>query len=153
MKDYEQTGVLSISELRLPTEKQLQKGVAITECVQEIPCNPCVDSCPVHAISMKDINAPPVVDYNACIACGNCVGVCPGLAIFVVKIKEDKALISLPYEFLPLPGKGDKVDALDRWGKKVDMGTVTRVVKQGKTAVVTISVKKEHAMDVRNIHL
>jgi hypothetical protein len=70
-----------------------------------------------------------------------------------VKIKEDKALISLPYEFLPLPKKGDMVDALDRWGKKVDTGTVTRVVKQGKTAVVTISVKQELAMDIRNIHL
>lgn len=153
MKDYEQTGVLSVSEVCLPTRTQLQKGVAITECVQEIPCNPCVDSCPVHAISMKDINAPPVVDYDACIACGNCVGVCPGLAIFVVKIKEEKALISLPYEFLHLPKKGDTVDALDRWGKTVDMGTVIRVVKQGKTAVVTISVKQELAMDVRNIHL
>ena len=153
MVKYEQTGVLSLSDLCVPTKKQLEKGVAITECVQEIPCNPCVDSCPVHAITMKDINAPPVVDYDTCIACGKCVSVCPGLAIFVVKVKEDKAFISLPYEFLPIPKKGDSVAALDRYGEKVDIGVVTRTVKQGKTIVVTISVKKQHAMEVRNIQL
>jgi len=153
MSYYEQTGVLSLKDLVLPTNKQLEKGVAITECVQEIPCNPCVDSCPVHAITMKDINAPPVVDYEQCIACGKCVGVCPGLAIFVVRIKEEKSFISLPYEFLPIPKKGDVVDAVDRWGKKVDKGLVARVVQQGKTTVVTISVKKDLAMDVRNIHI
>ena len=151
MADYEKTGVLSLSELRLPTEKQLEKGVAITECIQEIPCNPCVESCPVNAISMKNINSPPVVDYDACIACGTCVGVCPGLAIFVVKIQKEQAFVTLPYEFLPVPKKGDHVDALNRLGEKVDTGTVTRVVKQGKTYVITVSVKKELAMDVRNI--
>ena len=100
MREYEKTGILSMKELQVPSKKQLEKGVAILECVQEIPCNPCVDSCPVHAISMKDINAPPVNDFEKCIGCTKCVGVCPGLAIFVVKVKDDKAWITLPYEFV-----------------------------------------------------
>ena len=64
MHQYEKTGILSHKDLQIPSQKQLEKGVAILECVQEIPCNPCVDSCPVHAISMKDINAPPVNDFE-----------------------------------------------------------------------------------------
>ena len=151
MHKYEQTGVLLPSDLRLPTEEQLEKGVAISECVQEIPCNPCVDSCPVHAISMKDINAIPIIDYNRCIGCCRCVGVCPGLALFVVKKRHDRAFVTLPYEFVPFPKKGDRVEAVNRWGKRVDDGIVTRVQKQGKTNVITISVKQGNAMDVRNI--
>ena len=56
IKKYEKTGVLSIRNLRLPTDDQLKKGVAIIECVQEIPCNPCIAICPVNAISMENIN-------------------------------------------------------------------------------------------------
>ncbi|MBN2065503.1 MAG: 4Fe-4S binding protein [Candidatus Thermoplasmatota archaeon] len=153
MHKYEQTGVLSSRDLIYPSLKQLQKGVAIIECVQEIPCNPCVDSCPVHAISMKDINAPPVCDYDACIACGKCVGICPGLAIFVVKLKDDKAHITVPYEFLPVPAVGDVVDALDREGKKRDKALVKNVVKKGKTMVVTIEVEQPLAMEIRNIRV
>ncbi|HDQ16312.1 MAG TPA: 4Fe-4S dicluster domain-containing protein [Bacteroidetes bacterium] len=153
MKEYEKTGILSLKDLILPSEKQLEKGVAISECVQEIPCNPCVDSCPVKAISMKNINAIPIVDYDKCIGCGKCISVCPGLAIFVVKTKEDKALISLPYEFLPIPNVGDKVKALDRKGKAVDTAVVKKVIKKGKTMTITIEVKKNLAMTVRNIRV
>jgi len=153
MKDYEKTGVLSLKDLRLPSKKQLEKGVAILECVQEIPCNPCVDSCPVNAISMKDINAVPINDFDKCIGCGKCVGVCPGLAIFVVKIKDGKALITLPYEFLPVPVVGERVQALDRNGKKKGIGLVKRVVKNGKTMVITVEVDGKLAMDVRNIRV
>ena len=63
MREFERTGILSVNDLQKPSKKHLEKGVAILECVQLIPCNPCVDSCPVHAISMKDINAPPVNDF------------------------------------------------------------------------------------------
>lgn len=151
MKNYEKDGVLTTRDLVLPTDEQLKKGVAFIECVQEIPCNPCVDSCPVGAIFMKDINAPPVVDYDKCIACGKCVGVCPGLAIFVIKITDDKALVSIPYEFLPAPEKGDKVKALNRKGEKVSDAIVHRVIKNGKTMIVTFEVEKKFCHDVRNI--
>jgi len=153
MKDYEKTGVLSLKDLKLPSKKQLEKGVAILECVQEIPCNPCVDSCPVNAISMKNINAVPINDFYKCIGCGKCVGLCPGLAIFVVKLKDGKALITLPYEFLPLPVVGEKVQALDRNGKTSGTGLVKRVVKIGKTMVITVEVDEKLAMAVRNIRV
>lgn len=153
MPDYEKTGVLSIKDLKLPSEKQLEKGVAILECVQEIPCNPCVDSCPVNAISMKDINAPPVIDFDKCIGCRKCVGLCPGLAIFVVKVKDGKGLITLPYEFLPVPKAGDKVKALDREGKIREEGIVRKVVKKDKTMIITVEVSEDLAMDIRNIRV
>lgn len=153
MLEYEKTGILAPKDLQMPTKKQLEKGVAILECVQEIPCNPCVDSCPVHAISMKDVNAPPVNDFDRCIGCTKCVGVCPGLAIFVVKIKDKKAWVTLPYEFVPEPKKGDVVQALDRTGKARGDAVITKVVKQGKTRVVTIEIESKLAMDVRNIRV
>lgn len=151
MRAYEKTGILSVKELQVPSKKQLEKGVAILECVQEIPCNPCVDSCPVHAISMKDINAPPVNNFEKCIGCTKCVGVCPGLAIFVVKITDDKAWITLPYEFIPVPKVGDTVQALDRNGLLRSNALVKKIVKYGKTLIITIEVQSSLAMDIRNI--
>ncbi len=151
IKKYEKTGVLSIRNLRLPTDDHLKKGVAIIECVQEIPCNPCVAICPVNAISMESINDLPKIDFNKCTGCKRCVGICPGLAIFVVKIKEDKALITLPYEFLPAPKVGDIVTALDREGKSRGDAKVIKVNREGKTIVITIEVPKDLAMEVRNI--
>jgi Fe-S-cluster-containing hydrogenase component 2 len=153
MREYEKTGVLSKEEIQRPTKKQLEKGIAILECIQEIPCNPCVESCPVHAISMKDINAPPVNDFEACIGCKKCVGVCPGLAIFVVKVKDKKAWVTLPYEFVPVPKVGDGVEALDRAGAVRGNALIKKVVKNGKTMVITVEVDGSLAMDIRNIRV
>ena len=131
----------------------MKKGVVIIECVQEIPCDPCVAICPVNAISMKDINAIPRVDFDKCTGCRRCVGICPGLAIFVEKLEDDKALITLPYEFLPIPKVGDKVKALDREGISRGIAKVKKVNRSEKTTVVTIEVDKDLAMEVRNIKL
>jgi len=153
MHNYERTGILSAKDLKLPSKTQLERGAAILECVQEIPCDPCVDSCPVNAISMKGINALPVVDFDTCIGCGKCVGICPGLAIFMIKVKDGKALITLPYELLPVPAVGDTVEALDREGKVKDDGIVRRVLKKGKTMVITVEVHEDLIMDIRNIRV
>ncbi|MEF8879633.1 MAG: 4Fe-4S binding protein [Candidatus Thermoplasmatota archaeon] len=153
MKDYEKDGVLSKKDLTLPDEKQLEKGVAVLECVQRIPCNPCVDVCPVEAISMEDINAPPNIDFDKCVGCGKCVGVCPGLAIFVVKRGGGKGWVTLPYEFLPVPGKDQKVELLDRRGKVVGEGVVKKTVEQGETYVVTVEMDEKLVNDVRNIRV
>ena len=148
---YEKTGVLKLKDLKIPTDKQLKKGVAIIECIQEIPCDPCVAICPVESISMKDINDIPKIDYDKCTGCNRCVSICPGLAIFVVKLIDEKAQITLPYEFLPIPKIGDIVKALDREGKSRSDAKVIRVNRSSKTTVITIEVDKDLAMEVRNI--
>ena len=148
---YEKTGVLKLENLKIPTDKQLKKGVAIIECIQEIPCDPCVAICPVESISMKDINDIPKIDYDKCTGCKRCVSICPGLAIFVVKLIDEKAQITLPYEFLPIPKVGDIVKALDREGKSRGDAKVIRVNRSSKTTVITIEVDKDLAMEVRNI--
>jgi len=102
---------------------------------------------------MESLTDPPNVDYDKCTGCGNCVAVCPGLAIFIVKIKDESALVTLPYEFLPIPKAGEKVVALDREGKSKGIAEVVRVRKVGKTAVITIKTDKKNAMDVRNIRV
>ena len=109
--------------------------------------------CPVKAISMKSINDLPNIDYNKCTGCRRCVGICPGLAIFVVKLLDSKALITFPYEFLPIPKVGDIVTALDREGKSKGPAKVVKVNKSEKTNVITIEVEKDLATDVRNIRM
>jgi len=38
-------------------------------------CSACVDSCQERAISLQ--NGSPVIDFSMCLACGQCIGVCP----------------------------------------------------------------------------
>ncbi|MEM1513565.1 MAG: 4Fe-4S binding protein [Candidatus Thermoplasmatota archaeon] len=152
MKKWEKEGYLELSDLKLPSEEQLKRGVAIIECIQSIPCNPCVDSCPKKAISMKDINALPEIDYEKCIGCGKCIEVCPGLAIFLVKIEGNEALVSMPYEFIPLPEKGSIVKALDRKGNEICNAKVEKI-KKGRTNVITIRLPAKYAMEARNIRI
>ena len=91
---------------------------------------------------------------DTCSGCGKCLVVCPGLTIFMVdrSFSETEAAISIPYELLPLPGKGDKIIALNRNGEYVCNGRVERI-KTGKsfnkTNIITISVPKKFSDEVR----
>ena len=151
MEDYEVSGVISRDMIKMPSEKHLKRGVAIIECVQEIPCNPCVDVCPFGAISMEDLNALPKIDYDKCVGCGRCVSVCPGLAIFLVKIEGKNGFVTLPYEMLPIPKVGEVVKVLDREGKVVGKGEIVKVRVENKTGIITVKVDRNLIMEVRNI--
>lgn len=152
---YSETGIITLKDIQVPSKERLEKGpVAVIECPQSIPCDPCVEACPFHAISMNDINDLPKIDFEKCTGCGACIGKCPGLAVFVVDMtySDNEALIKIPYEFA-LPKTGDTVKALDRKGNVKGDAKVIRVVKEkDKTGVVSIAVKKSLAMEVRNIH-
>ena len=155
-----QLGYLSLEVIKkkigMPSKERLEKGpVVIIECDEDIPCDPCAESCKIKAIVKESLTDLPIVDYEKCTGCALCVASCPGLAIFVVDCSlEDKALVYIPYEMLPAPQKGDKADALDRCGKRVGSAEVEKVRKGTRgTTILGILVEKNLAMNVRSIRI
>lgn len=156
------TGIPSKEELRacpgIPSEERMRHGrVAVIECVQEIPCNPCEGACKFGAITIGDqITELPVLDEEKCTGCGLCIPGCPGLAIVVVdKSRDDgKAVVEFPFEYYPLPQKGDTVSAVNRGGDVVCDAQVLSVKQSkaaGGTPVVGLLIPIEHADEVRSM--
>ncbi|MGN0055223.1 MAG: FAD-dependent oxidoreductase [Atopobiaceae bacterium] len=141
---------------RFPGVTHRQGIHPVIECTQNIPCNPCQDVCPKHCIKVGDhITALPQLEPDAqCIGCGLCVASCPGQAIFLLDETDvpGYADVSLPYEFLPLPTKGQRGVALGRDGKPVceaEVVSVKRTKAFDHTAVVTMRVPADMAMRAR----
>ncbi|KKL91841.1 hypothetical protein LCGC14_1890660 [marine sediment metagenome] len=141
-----------------PSLKSLQEGpVAIIECIEEIPCDPCESVCLTGAIKIgSSITNLPVLDEDKCTGCGLCISSCPGLAIFVLNLNytDQSALLSFPFEVLPLPKVEEQVSAIDREGRTVCKGEVVKILnkrKQDYTPVVSISIPKKYALVVRGI--
>ena len=156
---YRDDGVLRRGDLEglCPTDERLRSGpVVIIECVENIPCNPCVTACPKGAITIEgDINGVPEVDFERCDGCGVCLSACPGLAIFGVDLSGDgeTATVRVPYELLPLPEPGEAVVTLDREGGVVGEARVARVLNTkalDRTPIVSLEVPRETAMEVRH---
>ncbi|MBD3368303.1 MAG: 4Fe-4S ferredoxin [Candidatus Eisenbacteria bacterium] len=156
---HRRDGILDEKNLRAvrPSDERLKQGpVVMVECVERIPCNPCVAACSKGAISIEgDLNDSPAVDHALCDGCGICISACPGLAIFVVDMSREgeDATVMLPYEFRPLPDKGETVTTLDRAGEVIGEAKVLRVLDAkalDRTPIVSLEVPKSQAMDVRH---
>ena len=152
------TGIPTDDDLEkvIPDKKRLAQGpVVIIECFQKIPCDPCAISCKLGAIKpFKDINDLPIIDFAKCTGCGICISSCPGLAIFVIDMSysDEKSLIKIPHEMLPLPEKGEEVYALDRKGAILGKAKVVRVLKiKNKTNIISLEIPKSMTMEVRSI--
>ena len=157
--DHRRDGVLRADQVErmTPDERRLARGpVVVVECVENIPCNPCVAACPKGAITIEgDINDVPSVDYEKCDGCGVCISACPGLAIFAVDLSGDgeTGTVALPYEFLPLPRVGEEVVTLNREGASVGRAVVRRVLSSkalDRTPIVTLELPRGDAMVVRH---
>ena len=156
------TGVPSPSELAscpgMPSIRRMKEGrVSVIECVQEIPCNPCESACPFGAITVGDqITSLPVLHEEKCTGCGACIPGCPGLAIFVVDQSRTDgfAVVEFPFEYLPLPNKGDRVTAVNRAGEALCAAEVLSV-KQSKayngTTVIGLLVPIAYAGEARGM--
>jgi Fe-S-cluster-containing hydrogenase component 2 len=163
-KESTKPGFLSEEELKkgpgIPGEARRRKGaVAVLECLEDIPCNPCEASCKYDAITVgEDITTPPHLTEDNCVGCRSCVPICPGQAIFVVdeSLPDNRAAIEMKYEYRPLPEKGETVVALDRSGQELGEAVVTAVKKTKKmdqTATVIIEIPREWSMTARAIRL
>jgi Fe-S-cluster-containing hydrogenase component 2 len=156
------TGIPSEQELQdspgYPKPEDFEKGpIAVIECVQEIPCDPCETACRQGAIVVGEpITNLPYFDADKCTGCGLCVASCPGQAIFVVHLhySDEESLVTFPFEYLPLPQVGDQANAINRAGEVVCRGRVGKVQTPrafDHTAVITIAIPKAFAHQVRGI--
>lgn len=134
-----------------------KKGIhPIMECSQNIPCNPCQDACSKKCIKIgeKITSLPAINDDAKCTGCGMCVASCSGQAIFLVNedYEEGYATVTIPYEFVPLPKRGEKGDALSRSGKKcceAEVVDVRSVPAFDHTNLLTMKVPIDMSMTAR----
>ncbi len=151
-------GYVTEEELKaFPAAGEKRGGVhPVIECTQNIPCNPCQDACKFGCIMVgRQITSIPQIDHEKkCTGCGMCVASCSGQAIFLVDddYDETRAAITMAYEFLPYPEKGQKGTALSRAGQPVceaEVLSLRRSAATDGTALLTIAVPKEFSMQAR----
>lgn len=151
-------GYVTQEELQaFPAASEKRGGVhPVIECTQNIPCNPCQDACKFGCIMVgRQITSIPQIDHEKkCTGCGMCVASCSGQAIFLVDDDYDEthAAITMAYEFLPYPEKGQKGTALSRAGQPVceaEVLSLRRSAATDGTALLTIAVPKKFSMQAR----
>lgn len=70
-------GISNPMRSRIRVMKWEQEGLYIPMSCQQCQDAPCLNGCPVNAISKNDALNRVEVDYNVCIGCRTCVSVCP----------------------------------------------------------------------------
>jgi len=98
----------------------------------------------------------PRLDSDLCTGCGRCLSVCPGQAIVLFREEygQSQSTLTFVYEYLPLPQKGERVRAVDRFGAVLCNAEVIRVAQtqqQNRSPLVTIAYDRLYADRVRFI--
>ncbi len=114
----------------------------VIHCMQEIPCNPCMTSCPKNLIGTRGHPILGVPEYSdGCIGCEKCVSICPGLAITLVDFRKNpqRPVVTVPFE-LDSSGMraGIELDLVDWEGGLLGKGILvqTREVPGGRRTVL-----------------
>ena len=111
------------------------KPFVVADCLYGFACNPCSFACKQGAISKISTSATPVIDYDKCIGCMECVSQCPGLAIFGYNPARDQ--LFFPFEFEDPSCK--EVFLVDDNGAKLGEGIIERILhKPNKTNMAVI---------------
>ncbi len=131
-------------------------------CLQEIPCNPCTDVCPMNSISTEDHSLMGIPQFqDKCIGCGRCVSICPGLAITLVDKGYDPegktALVTLPWEIgEDILKPGETVITCKLEGEELGKGKVIAIKNsswQDRRKFLLVEVPAEEADMVAGIRM
>jgi Fe-S-cluster-containing hydrogenase component 2 len=139
-----------------PPERLSQGPVVIIECFQKISCDPCHTNCSTGCIlPFEDLSDLPRTEDSLCNGCGICVAACPGLAVFIVDMTsggEGHAVVQIPWEYLPVPEKGQEVVLTNRAGNAIGRGECLKAIRfRDRTYVLHLRVPAELAMEARGI--
>lgn len=134
--DSQQHPVQLLQEPFQPDSQRIQGNpFVLIDCLYGFACNPCEFACPHGAITKTSTSAVPVIDYQKCIGCMDCVYQCPGLAIFGYAPKKDWLFLPVEYEVQ----QNTDVFLVDNQGKIVGNGIVEKVLhKPNKTHVARV---------------
>jgi thioredoxin reductase/Fe-S-cluster-containing hydrogenase component 2 len=134
----------------------------IIRCAQEIPCNPCTETCVLQSIKIKEPTMMGRPEFEGdCMGCTRCVSICPGLAITIVDKTYDEskktARVIVPWE-LPIGAIkiGQKVTTTDMEGKSIGKGLVVAMKKsewQNRRTLVSLEVPFKDANHVAGIKI
>jgi NADPH-dependent 2,4-dienoyl-CoA reductase/sulfur reductase-like enzyme/ferredoxin len=139
------------------------KVFPLIRCIQEISCNPCVEACPRHAITIKDgtLTGLPSFEGDSCLGCARCVLACPGLAIVLVDETYDpaqrQALLTVPIELThEAVGVGEEVTTVGLVGEPVGTGRVIAfrdAPSQDRRRLVLLEVPFEDRLRIAGIQV
>jgi len=134
--DSQQHPVKILDKPVLPSQdRMLEKPFVVADCLYGFACNPCVFGCPKNAIQKTSTATVPVIDYDKCIGCMDCVGKCPGLAIFGYNLSKNQL-------FLPIENfvnESDEVFLVNNKGEILGEGMIEKVLlKPNKTNIARV---------------
>ncbi|MFO8184550.1 MAG: FAD-dependent oxidoreductase [Candidatus Aegiribacteria sp.] len=123
----------------------------VLHCMQEIPCNPCMTSCPKDLIGTSGHPIMGIPEYyGGCIGCERCVAVCPALAVTLVDYRKspETPVVTVPFELGEwMLEEGGEVTATDWEGQALGKA----VIKSWKSAAgfeKTLLVKLETPAEI-----
>ena len=143
---------------RVPDDRE---GVyPVIHCNQEIPCNPCMTSCPLDLIGTEDHPIMGVPEYaDGCSGCRRCVAICPGLAITLVDWRKDseRPRVTVPFELGEWRLEGhDGLPVTDMHGEVLGTGGIVDVRPAAgfpQTLMLTLEVDPEVAARVAGVRI
>lgn len=139
--DSQQEPIRIIEKTNMPQGERAEKPFVITDCLYGFACNPCVFACTHNAITKSSTSTVPVIDYEKCIGCMDCVFQCPGLAIFGYLPKNNKVL--LPIEYFAEENK--EVFLVNNNGQKIAEGVIEKIlIKPNKTNIARVNVTQKY---------
>jgi len=133
------------------------KAYPVIRCVEEIPCNPCVDSCTKCSIVIPGDPIMGLPEFSGeCTGCLKCVAACPALAITLVRPdageSDGTSVVVVPYELESSSlEKGMEVRTVDFSGNTLGTGKIVRVNKSPgdeKRMLVSVEVPSDQAVDI-----
>ena len=140
--DSQQHPFKVIEEPFMPEPERMKKPFVIIDCLYGFACNPCAFACPYGAITKSSTSTVPLIDYEKCVGCMDCIYQCPGLAIFGYNI--EKGTFFLPIEFDM--NEGEEVYLVDNDARILGEGFIQKILRK-KNLTHVARIKSEGMKD------